>query len=109
MNLSCFKISAPSAPLDVSAMSPVFSIILLTWTAPASPNGIIRDYQITIFPIADISDVTTVSTRGSTLEFSITGLTAFTNYSISILAITVAHGESSDSIIVRTNEGSELL
>ncbi len=82
-------------------------MISLTWTAPSSPNGIIRDYQITIFPTGDIADVTTVNTGSSALEFNITGLAAFTNYSVSISAITVERGESSHSIVVRTNEGSK--
>ncbi len=108
INIFVFENSAPSAPINVSAKSPVFSIISLTWMSPSSPNGIIRDYQITYFPANNISDITTLKTGNSALEFEITGLTAFKNYSISIQAITVELGESSFDITVRTNEGCKL-
>ena len=71
------------------------------------PNGVIRDYQITYFPTADSADVTATNIGSSALEFNITGLTAFTNYSVSVSAITVAVGDPSDSIIVLTNEDSK--
>ena len=71
------------------------------------PNGVIRDYQITYFPTADSADVTATNIGSSALEFNITGLTAFTNYSLSVSAITVAVGDPSDIVIVRTNESSK--
>lgn len=77
------------------------------WTAPEMPNGIIRDYQITYFPTANASSSTVLNTSSDGLEFNITDLEAFTNYSISILAITVASGEPSDVMIVLTNENSK--
>ncbi len=70
------------------------------------PNGIIRDYQITYFPTADSSSVTAINTSGPILEFNITDLTAFTEYSVSISAITVAVGNTS-TVLVTTNEDSK--
>lgn len=71
------------------------------------PNGMIRNYQITYFPTEDTIAMTTVHTGSSALEFDITGLTAFTEYSVSILAVTVTTGESSAAIVIRTNEDSK--
>ena len=102
-----FEFIAPSAPLNVSASSPSFSTISLTWNVPLLPNGIIRDYQITYFPSANSSDVTTVNTGSSSLEYNITGLIAFTNYSIAVSAITVELGEMSITITLRTNESGK--
>ncbi len=98
---------APSAPVDVSATSPTFSVISLTWSDPLIPNGIIRDYQVTYFPTADSSTVTTLNISSAALEFNITGLTAFTNYTISVTAITIELGDTSGEVFALTLESSK--
>ena len=107
LNFNCIFYLAPSAPLELTGTSISFSTISLTWTAPSTPNGLIRDYQITYFRTVNSSDVTVVNTSSSALEFNLTGLRAFTNYSISISAITIRIGESSNLVVVRTNESSK--
>ncbi len=73
------------------------------------PNGVIVGYQVSYFPTANSSAVTTLNTGSSALEFDLTSLTAFTNYSISVAGITVALGTASDTITVVTSEGSKFV
>ena len=73
------------------------------------PNGIIRDYQVSYFPTANSSAVPTVNTGSSALEFNITSLSAFTNYTISVTAFTIVMGSESDPITVVTSEGSKFV
>ena len=93
--------------MNVEGRSPIFSTISLTWMAPLMENGVIRDYQITYFPTDDSTATTFMNISSSALEFNITGLMAFTNYSISVSAITVGIGDPSVVIIVMTNESSK--
>lgn len=100
----------PSAPSNVTATSPVFSVIELVWTAPEMPNGVIRGYQITYY-LTDLgpSNSTVLSTNSSELEFTISdGLLPFANYSVSVSAVTIAAGDRSQVVTVQTNESSEL-
>ena len=100
---------APSAPRDVTASSPDFSTISLTWTVPSTLNGIIKNYRI-MYSLTgqDNMPPRSIETGNAMLEFNITsGLTAFTNYSISVTAITVVAGSPSDTITVVTNENGE--
>ena len=101
----------PSAPTITSATSAVFSQIELVWTAPEMPNGIIRDYQISYHETKLGPDSAIVLTTGSSgLEFTITGLTAaFTSYSVTVAAITIAPGNESAVVVIRTNENGESL
>lgn len=73
------------------------------------PNGPIRVYLISYFPIHNASDFTRESVAPPTMQYHITGLTAFTNYSISVAAYTNAEGDSSPSVVVITQEGSKHL
>ena len=71
-------------------------------------NGVIRGYQVTYYQTDLGTDNSTVlNTNSSDLEFSITGLQPFTNYSVSVAAITIAAGPASGVVEVRTNENGE--
>ena len=92
----------------MSATSPVFSVIELVWTAPEMPNGVIRGYQVTYYQTDLGTDNSTVlNTSSSDLEFSITELQPFTNYFVSVAAITIAAGPASGVVAVQTNGSGE--
>jgi len=70
------------------------------------PNGIIRGYRITFFPTANFSAMVAVNVSDSPLQYTITDLEAFTNYSITVAAFTVLIGPESDILTVLTEESS---
>ncbi len=70
------------------------------------PNGIIIDYQI-IYYQTDLNRDSNTTMSTSALEYEITGLTAFTNYSIFLTARTVEIGSESSVITIRTAENSK--
>ena len=71
-------------------------------------NGVIRRYQVTYYQTDLGTDSSTVlNTNSSDLEFNITGLQPFTDYSVSVAAITIAAGPTSGVVAVQTNESGE--
>ena len=93
-------LSAPSAPAITSAMSPSASTILLMWTVPEMPNGLIHNYNITVNSSANFV------VNSSVFEFTITGLNPFTAYLVTLSAITIEEGSTS-SRVVTTDESSK--
>ena len=94
---------APSAPVQLSVVSLSSTAISVSWATSSSPNGIISHYIVTSFP--------TLSGRGnastfnaSALQFNISDLTPFTNYTIFVAAVTVDVGNESDLATVVTDE-----
>jgi len=71
------------------------------------PNGIIRGYRITFFPTENASAVIAVNVSDSPLQYTITDLEAFTNYSITVAAFTVLIGTESATVTVLTEESSK--
>lgn len=83
------------------------SELMLTWTSPAEPNGVILSYTIQCFS-SDTS--TTFVIPGNTTQATVTGLEPYTNYSCSIFGNTLAGaGNSSAAHSARTDESSEFL
>ena len=73
----------------------------IEWTAPTSPNGVILFYRVTW-------DAMTENTTDDTPSHIITGLTPFTNYTITVAAVNGAGlGNSSESVVLQTAESSE--
>ena len=66
---------------------PKFTSIVLTWSAPQEPNGVIICYEVTY----RVSDGNLVTTNTTDLKFTIPSLTAGTNVTeISVSAYTSA-------------------
>ena len=97
-------ITAPSAPQNLMAVPDSSTAINVSWNEPEILNGVITDYIVTYFPSDDPESETNISTMMNTLTLQLTGLEKFTNYTISVLAVTVSPGEPSQSVTVRTNE-----
>ena len=85
-----FIVSAPSAPLRVSAMAIDNTSLRIIWEAPAVANGIIEGYQIfyeenTKFAVNNLTK--NVTTRSATeLSALITNLIADTTYTVTVSA-----------------------
>ena len=87
------SITAPGAVSNLMG-EPKFTSIVLTWSAPQEPNGVIISYEVT-YRVNDGNPVTTNTTALST-TFTISSLTPGTRVSnISVSAYTsVGRGEA---------------
>ena len=93
----------PTVPLNVSATTGnMLKSLIVQWEPPSSPGGIITTYMVTY-------DNITVDTNNNETTYTITGLEAYTNYSITVIAcISNGCGNESDVVIGTTAEEGEL-
>ena len=100
----CYN-TAPSAPLAVVAEAASSTSIIVTWCPPSMPSGIITRYQVT-YTRNDVMDAAMqmADTSGPATVIQLSGLERFANYTITVHGFTVALGEASDPVSVRTNE-----
>ena len=83
----------PSIPLNVSVTSGnILRTLIVQWDPPSSPGGIITTYMVTYNDI-------TVHTNNNDTTYTITGLEAYTNYSITVIACT-SNGCGNESDVV---------
>ena len=101
--------AAPSEPpQNISGTFINSTSIIVTWAPPpiSSHNGMIRHYILRYSLVTDLSDVQSVNTSG--LSVVIGGLERYTEYEVSVSAVTVEEGVS-NSVIVRTDSDGKLL
>lgn len=92
--------SAPSdPPQNVSGVPTSPRSISLTWQPPSIPNGVIREYRISITE-QDNSQSRQLTT--TSLGHQITELHPYYTYSIRVAAVTVAEGPNSIAIQIQT-------
>ena len=72
--------------------------VLLSWEAPAQPNGVLVAYKV----LEDGQEIANVSSQ--TVEFNVTGLLPYTVYQFSILACTLAGCVEGPSVETMTLE-----
>ena len=83
LNLSCTS-TVPGVVSDLTGQ-PKFTSIVLTWSAPQEPNGVIISYEVTY----RVSDGDLVTTNTTDLRFTIPSLTPGINVTkISVSAYT---------------------
>jgi hypothetical protein len=91
------KMSAPSAPIQVSTLATTDTSLKVSWKAPVVANGIIYSYQIfykkRTFSMFDFTR--NVTTSGTSLSAIITNLTPNTTYTVTVRAFTVSYGNLS--------------
>ena len=81
----CFVLTVPGVVSDLTGQ-PKFTSIVLTWSAPQEPNGVIISYEVTY----RVSDGNLVTTNTTYLRFTIPSLTLGTNVTeISVSAYTI--------------------
>ena len=100
-----FILTAPSAPLNVTAFNTSSSSVRVTWDRPGTPRGIIRDYVISYYP-TDVGAGSSMSTStGNNSEVTdLTELDIYTSYTITVAAVTITQGDPSTSVSVFTDE-----
>ncbi|XP_018334837.1 tyrosine-protein phosphatase 99A [Agrilus planipennis] len=94
----------PTNPRNVAAYNVTSNSIVIGWTEPEKPNGIIEGYRI-YYRDGNFTDVQTYKTyENSTLKYNLTNLWPDTNYEIWVKAFTGRHeGNSSASIFKKTD------
>ena len=99
--------AAPSAPLSLTfpPEGVLNDSVALTWHAPQHPNGVVRFYQLWLSSSdGDNFENTTDNTTTTVLS----DLTPGTQYNLSVRAFTVAFGEFSAQLSVRTADGENM-
>ena len=104
INYSMF-LTVPGVVSDLTGLPKITSIVL-TWSAPQKPNGIIISYEVTY----RVSDGNLVITNTTDLRFTIPSLTPGTNVTeISVSAYTsVGRGDPVQIPHLVTTEGSNM-
>ena len=93
--------TAPSGPPTNFTLTSISSTSMqLAWQPPLPQqrNGIIRQYVVYVQPLFR---ETLTYTTGST-NYTVSGLSPFTNYSFSVAAITIQTGPASEQILAQT-------
>ena len=82
---------APSMPLNLTVAINNSTSVTLTWNTPAIPNGVIRNYTITLLD----DNMNSIQTQTvSNLMTVITQLTPNTSYMVNVSAVTVRSGDA---------------
>ncbi|KAM7435431.1 hypothetical protein ABFA07_014659 [Porites harrisoni] len=95
--------SGPSRPLGVVVEASSSTTIEVKWSAPAEPNGIIKNYLIEYGKDPDQQTTEKVVTD-RTFEFTLTGLEKFTTYYIKVRGKTSEKGNASEVLNATTSE-----
>ena len=90
-------------PRQVSAIAKNSKSLNVTWSAPATPNGVITEYQLQCSGGGQVFNHTVMETMTT-----LSGLLPYTNYSCSITAHTSVGGGPAATISVTTLQDSEL-
>ena len=109
--LFLLPLAPSSAPGPVTGRNVSSSSLEVSWSPPpqADRNGIITNYTV-YYRVkgSDASPIKSVQTGSSANQINVTGLSIYTEYSISVSASTSAgEGPLSNAIPVRTGESSE--
>ena len=81
--------------------------VIVSWTAPSMPNGIITQYEVR-YTRNDVENAVTQRMNVSSgTATQLSDLERFANYTVSVVAFTIAMGEESEAVTVRTNEDGE--
>ena len=81
----------PSMPLNLTVTINNSTSVTLTWNTPAMPNGVIRNYTITLL---DDNMNTVQNQTVSNLMTVITQLTPNTSYVVNVSAVIVRSGDA---------------
>ncbi|XP_064396510.1 phosphatidylinositol phosphatase PTPRQ-like isoform X2 [Halichondria panicea] len=91
---------APSPTVNITAASITSTTAIITWEEPATPNGIITGYSLTLTNSTGSLDRSTVS---NDTMFEVVGLSPFTEYTVSVQGMTEGGtGESGQGLTFTT-------
>ena len=94
--------TVPGPPHQVFGIVENSTTIILFWSAPAIPNGVITEYQLQCSGGGQVFNHTVMETTTT-----LSGLLPYTNYSCSITAHTSAGGGPAATTSVTTLQDSE--
>ena len=99
-------VTEPSAPRNVTVLEIASTFAIISWRAPEFPNGIVRNYTITLTERGGhfMRNVITAET-----SVNVTELSPFVHYWVVVFAETIGIGERSANITFRTSEESKLI
>ena len=103
-----FFTAAPSAPPQLLQQTVITATsITLNWQLPPEENlnGVVRFYYVFV---TELESGSSYREDSNTTNHLVENLHPFYTYTLSVAAVTVAVGPTSDSIIVQTSETSEL-
>lgn len=110
-HLHALSLAVPgSSPIEVRARPLSGSTIIVQWSAPTTPNGVLKGYNVfyTTNPNSDPESWFHVSVDASRSLTTISDLVTMQIYSVSVSAFTVkGEGPSSSPIQVKTQQGGE--
>lgn len=107
-------IAAPSATVQQLTASVINARnITITWDPPPEDmvNGILRSYVISYFPTLSPNAPPTAeeeSLPGNETSFTVDGLRPFTNYTFSVVAVTVGPGPPADVVVETEQAGRNI-
>ena len=89
--------------MNVRANNESSTSISVEWDRPSYPNGVIRFYQV-IYLLVDDGSASNAATEGNETKIVIDGLSFYTDYALSVRAMTIEFGELSENVTQRTSE-----
>ena len=93
--------TVPTAPRSLAAVNTTDTSVTLSWMEPDMPNGIIASYQVQ-YRVAFSSQLF-VSQNTTSLTYTVTGLSPFTEYDVRVAAATrVGLGPVTDVVVTFT-------
>ena len=95
---SCLSAPGPVASFSGWPVSP--TQVMLTWSLPLTPNGIITGYKITTTSSSYSSTSITVSS--ATCSYKLHGLHSNTRYTFAVAAVNVAGPGQATTIVIHT-------
>ena len=96
----------PSAPRNLTVLEIASTYVIISWSAPEFPNGVVRNYTVTLTERGGHFMQNTVIADTSA---NITNLSPFVHYWLVVFAETIEIGDSSANITFRTSEESKLI
>lgn len=96
--------AAPSPPSITRAVATSSTSILVEWSRPSNPNGIIRGYRVTYFAIDSPLTLNYQTVSSEITDLELTGLNIFAIYSVYVEGLTTMYGEASNTVTIKTDE-----
>ena len=109
--MSVSSLAAPDAvPTVTEGISPTSTSVHISWSAPPNEthNGILIDYVVCYTTDPESPMDMWQKTSAPNTSITLTGLSIFTEYTVSVAAATVAGVGPYDSVTVQTLSGSKL-
>ena len=100
----CWCLAPADSPSITKGMDINSTTVMVTWTEPQTPNGIIRYYAINVTKKADGTFVDAVLTNSDITSATVSGLEFSTDYIFSVRAFTVKYSGFSDPVTGRSGE-----